>query len=387
MDTGLKSNRMKILIHTFLAALLFACLGAGCTSRDADTASREMTAGTVFPEHGAYVGAYIDFGQTEDNVTLDMIEEFEKLAGKRITVVASSSFWGEQSFPTKNLTIIARHLALPLVFWSPWDRPYKEEVGPDRFGLNEILAGTWNAYIDAWAEAARDHGGPILVSWGLEMNGCWFPWSGCYYSGTANGADRPMPGPDLYKAAFRHVVDRVRAKGASNVLWGFHANNFSYPYEPWNILPGYYPGPEYVDWLGISVYGKQAADDDWFSFHQVMDNAYGELCKLDPMKPVVIAEWGVGEFPQSGDKAVWFREAFTAIETEYTRVKAAVYWHERWRNSDESYSNLHVHSSPESLEAFRQGLASPFWKDHLGPVPPKPVGKAPADKQAGSGKS
>jgi hypothetical protein len=373
---------MKTGFSTVLAALLLACLGAGCTTQDADTASREPPLESIFPAHGAYAGAYIDFGQTEDDVTLDMIEEFEKLAGKRVAIVASSSFWGELSFPMKNLTIISRHRALPLVFWSPWDRPYKEETGPDRFSLNEILAGAWDSYIDGWAVAARDHGKPILVSWGLEMNGCWFPWSGCYYNGTIGGADRSAPGPDLYKAAFRYVVDRVRAKGASNVLWGFHTNNFSYPDEVWNILPRYYPGSEYVDWLGLSVYGKQAMDDDWLSFHHVMDNAYGEICKLDPVKPVVIAEWGVGEFPRSGDKADWFHEAFTAIETEYTRVKAAVYWHERWRNSDESYSNLHVHSSPESLEAFRQGLASPFWRDRLEPAPPIPVGKSPAGEAA-----
>lgn len=359
------SARVVPLVLALAGAILLACFETGCTDRSADSLSRESPTHGVFPAHGAYWGAYIDFGLTEDSVTLDTIEEFERLAGKRITIVASSSFWGELSFPAKNLAIIARHKALPLVFWSPWDRPYKEEVGPDRFGLNAILAGVWNDYIDAWADAAKNHETPILVSWGLEMNGCWFPWSGCYYNGMAAAAEQPAPGPELYKAAFRYVVDRVRAKGATNVLWGFHANNFSYPFESWNILPAYYPGPEYVDWLGLSAYGKQAADDDWLTFHQVFDNAYVELCKLDPTKPVVIAEWGVGEFPQSGSKADWFREAFLSIETEYTRVKAAVYWHERWRNADESYSNLRIHSSPEALQAFRQGLATPFWKAHL----------------------
>ena len=377
------SIRSVPLMAALVGALIFTGLVPGCSDRTVDAPSRESSAHGIFPENGAYAGAYIDFGLTEDAVTLDTIDEFEKLTGKRMTIVASSSFWGEQTFPTRNLTIIARHQALPLVFWSPWDRPYKEEVGPDRFGLNAILAGVWNDYIDAWADAARTHGKPILVSWGLEMNGCWFPWSGCYYNGATTAADRSMSGPEIYKEAFRYVVDRVRAKGATNVLWGFHANNFSQPFEPWNTLPAYYPGPEYVDWLGLSAYGKQAADDDWLTFHQVFDNAYGELCKLDPLKPVVIAEWGVGEFPQSGSKAEWFREAFRAIETDYTRVKAAVYWHERWRNADESYSNLRIHSSPEALEAFRQGVSSPFWKDRLiEPALSATAGKPPSGRSA-----
>ena len=48
----------------------------------------------------------------------------------------------------------------------------------------------------------------------------------------------------------------------------------------------------------------------------------------------------------------------------YPRLKAAVFWHERWQNSDESYSNLRVNSSPGALKAYRQGVANPFWLDH-----------------------
>src|SRR5437868_14962636 len=36
----------------------------------------------VIPEHGAYAGAFMDFGDEEDDVTLEMIEDFERLVGK-----------------------------------------------------------------------------------------------------------------------------------------------------------------------------------------------------------------------------------------------------------------------------------------------------------------
>ena len=68
-----------------------------------------------------------------------------------------------------------------------------------------------------------------MVSFANEMNGQWFPWSGMFY-----GGDKPVPGaspvpyisspqdrfppavgPAVFKAAYRHVVDRVRARGAS----------------------------------------------------------------------------------------------------------------------------------------------------------------------------
>src|SRR6266404_9438457 len=87
----------------------------------------------VIPERGAYTGAFIDFGDEEDTVNLEEIEEFERMVGKHQAIIASSSYWGEQSFPTANLNVLWRHGSLPLVFWSPWDKPYVQNRGPDKF--------------------------------------------------------------------------------------------------------------------------------------------------------------------------------------------------------------------------------------------------------------
>lgn len=323
-----------------------------------------------FPESGAYVGAYIEFGELEDSVTLDAIEDFEALVEKHQGIIAFSSFWGEQNFPSRNLHIISRHGALPLIFWSPWDRPYVEDKGPDRFSLENILAGCCDAYIDHWADQAKAYGNPLLVSWGLEMNGDWFPWSG-YFNVPKQPSERDgrdmTAGPELFKKAFRYVVERVRSRGVDNILWGFHANCLSYPREDWNTLQSYYPGSDYVDWLGLSVYGKQFSQEEWTGFRTLMDAAYGQLCALDPKKPVVLAEWGIGEFPDAGNKALWLQEAFDALTHDYPRVKAAVYWHERWRNADDSYSNLRVNSSVEALEVYRKAMRNPYWVDDIEP--------------------
>ena len=98
----------------------------------------------MVPEHGAYTGAFIDFGEAEEDVTLEGIEDFETMVGKHQAIIASSSYWGEQDFPSKNLNVIWQHRSLPLVFWSPWDRPYEQNTGPDRFNLNSIIAGAWD---------------------------------------------------------------------------------------------------------------------------------------------------------------------------------------------------------------------------------------------------
>lgn len=338
---------------------------SGCRQDAAATGTEASPRRLLFPGKGMYTGAYIDFGDREDHVTLEAIEDFEKLVGQHQAIIASSSFWGEQSFPTKSMEIIARHGSVPLLFWSPWDRPYVERRGPDRFSLKAILEGRWDAYIDRWADQARAYAKPILVDWGLEMNGNWFPWSGCFYGSGPRGRHKAADlheGPILYKKAFRHVVERVRARGADQLLFGFHVNSVSDPVAKWNQYAAYYPGSDVVDWLGLSVYGKQFNDGDkWVSFREIMDRAYRELCRLDPDKPVILAEWGVGEFPKAGSKPQWLREAFAALADQYPRIKAAVYWHERWQNGDDTYSNLRVNSSPDSLLAFREGMAQSYW--------------------------
>ncbi len=290
----------------------------------------------AIPAHGAYTGAFMDFGDAEDDVTLETIEDFEEMVGKRQAIIASSSYWGEQNFPVDNLNVIWRHGSLPLVFWSPWDRPYAEDHGPDKFSLTEILAGKWDAYIDKWADAARDFGHPIVVVFGVEMNGTWFPWSGAYYGGAQwEPEHNNWKGPDTFRRAYRYVVD------------------------------------DYVDWLGLSVYGQQYKDEPNPDIPSLVDWPYEEIGRLDPKKPIMIAEWATGEFPLATAKPsairkpAWIRQGLELFPTRYPRIKAAVYWHERWQNADGSYSNLRVNSSIESLRAYREGVAHADWLGDL----------------------
>jgi len=408
--------------HSAVAKRILGCTAAALALLSASCSKPPPAAATgperlLVPEKGAYTGAFIDFGDTEDDVTVEGIEGFEKLVGKQQAIIASSSYWGEQSFPTANLELIWRHGSIPLVFWSPWDRPYDEDQGPDKFSLANIAAGKWDTYIDQWADAAKAFGHPMMVSFANEMNGQWFPWSGMFYGGdkvvprterpaytgpeflddpyTACWATLRPPrlegpaifsrgyfewwldlgfpryvGPEVFKAAYRHVVDRVRARGASNLIWVFHFMNYSMPQGEWNLIVNYYPGANYVDWLGMSVYGQQYVEDNWSPFEPLLDWPYTEITRIDSTKPVMLTEWGIGEFPQFGSKSDFIAEAFRVMKN-YPRLKAAVYWNERWQNEpsqnpdgtyqDGGYSNLRVNSTPQSLAAYRNGVADPFW--------------------------
>lgn len=377
------TQKGRSLLLALLLALLSVPLAGGCKDRSTDeppgkaaTEGQKPPLTLAFPTNGAYAGAYVDFGEGESHVTYDALTDFEQMTGKHIAAVAFGNFWGDQEFPARTVKIIYAYGAVPLLFWSPWDKPYMESRGPDRFSLTEILAGKWDAYIDAWADQAREFGKPLLVAWGIEMNGTWFPWSGNFYDGgKVIGRNNGLPlyqGPELYKKAYRHVVDRVRARHADNILWGFHVNNFSSPRADWNRFAQYYPGSGYVDWLGMSLYGKMHRKEGWAKFTDMMNEPYEEICRLDADKPVFLAEWGVGEFPPE-DKAGFITQALTLVPQRYPRVRLAVYWHERWENEDGTFSNLRVNSSPAALKAYRQGISSPYWLDRPQFVPRPPA--------------
>ena len=68
----------------------------------------------------------------------------------------------------------------------------------------------------------------------------------------------------------------MKARGATNILWVLHLNNFPEPYMPWNEMTQYYPGSDYVDWLGLSVYGELELDADakWDLFDEMIQKPY-----------------------------------------------------------------------------------------------------------------
>jgi hypothetical protein len=314
------------------------------------------------PTQGAYTGVYADFGGSEEEVTRERIDEFTHLAGKHQALIAFSNHWGTGHFPMEAVRIIDDYGATPLVYWNPWER--RDDMACPRFGIERIAAGEWDDYIDTWARDARAFGKPLLVAWGLEMNGRWFPWSGVFHGGGTPlpGTNPPrFEGPEAFKRAYRHVVDRVRAAGVSNISWVFHTNNTPDPDAHWNTMAAYYPGGDYVDWLGVSSYGTQYQFEDWVSVTQAFRAPHAELAALDPHKPTLLAEWGIAEFPEKGNKGKWIHDASARMEHGLPRLKAAIFWHERWTNSDHSVSDCRVDSSPEALSAYRAAVDRPFW--------------------------
>lgn len=90
------------------------------------------------------------------------------------------------------------------------------------------------------------------------------PWSGRYDgAGATSFGDPTWPdGPEHYRDAYRHIIDIFRQEGATNVTFVFQTNTIDGGYlpgsywEPFQQMKHYYPGDDYIDWLGLSAAGS-----------------------------------------------------------------------------------------------------------------------------------
>ncbi len=197
--------------------------------------------------------------------------------------------------------------SVALVTWEPWTESFDgQRIG----GLGALAAGTYDAYLDAWALAARDYGRVVLVRLGHEMNDPYrYPW------GPGLGTR-----PEDFVAAFRHVRERFTRVGADNVLW---------VYSPSIAHPGvetYYPGKDAVDWIatGVLNYGTAARWSRWSSFGELLGERYDTLARFG--HPMLIAE--LGSTRDGGDAARWYADAALALAERCPDLDGLVLFHD-----------------------------------------------------------
>lgn len=315
------------------------------------------------PERGIYASAFPAFGPAEDTVTTRHIDDWtNRIAGKPMAWAYFSDNWFNGiSFPTSEVNTIRRKGVIPFVRIMP--RSTWKACSDTKYSLEKIISGQFDAELHRYAKAAARIDGPIMMEFGTEVNGDWFPWSGyCNGGGTTTGYGSPnqADGPERFRDAYRHLIDIFKANGASNVTWVLHLNA-SGPSGAWNSYSNYYPGDDYIDWLGISVYGAQTPASMRSSnprFRDVMDGAYRRLTAV-ANKPIAVLEFGVIEHE---GKAQWIRSALADIASgRYPRLKGISWWHSDWKNSDGSWSRMKIDSSSEAHAAYREGISNPIF--------------------------
>jgi hypothetical protein len=177
---------------------------------------------------------------------------------------------------------------------------------------------------------------PVLLRWGWEMNGDWFAWGGA-----GNGRDTAG-----YVKAWKRLHRIFGEHGADNVAWVWSPNWTSGPDESWNRFSRYYPGDEYVDWVGVSGYDFFAETPKTL-FTPVL-KAYGSR------KPIILSETaavsGVGV-----SKAAWIGKLASWVEQ--TPEVGAVVWFDT-DTQDDSEHNFRPDTDGAALAAYRKMVRS-----------------------------
>ena len=240
-------------------------------------------------------------------------------------------------------TILAANRT-PLVTWEPWRGPVAagdQPANDPAFSLARILAGEFDAYIQGWLSELATLPGRVYLRPLHEMNGNWYPWCG-----TTNGNDA-----DDYVLVWRHLRSLADRVGVRNVTWVWSPYVVSVPDTDANALEAYYPGDDYVDWVGLDGYnwGLSQSWSQWQEFDEIFGAAYRRVVALT-RRPVMLAELGASE--TGGSKAGWISRTFAGIALRYPRIEAVV-----WFDVDKE-CDWRIDSSPASLDAFRSAVAA-----------------------------
>jgi mannan endo-1,4-beta-mannosidase len=217
-----------VIIGVAIIAAAATVVAAGLHDKSAATNSPAPAAPhpvTLPANPDTYLGVYVN--QVPDSYA--NVTAFTTTTGVRPSIVTYYSGWLEP-FQAHFAAMAAEDGAVPLV-----------QIQPTGINLAAIASGQYDSYLSTFAEAVRDYGRPVIVSFGHEMNGTWYSWS---YGSSS---------PASFVAAWRHIVTLFRVVGAENVTWLWTVNII----EPQDGIPApgpWWPGNSYVTWVGIDGY-------------------------------------------------------------------------------------------------------------------------------------
>jgi len=216
---------------------------------------------------------------------------------------------------------LARERAL-LVTIEPWTWTRSERNTPARLKAG-LQSGDYDQYMQAICSVLGTLNSPVTVRWAQEMDdqSTQFIWAGWE--------------PGTYIEAYKRMVDICRAE----------APQINYMWSPlgYENMAEYYPGDDYADLVGLSVFGFQPWEEEILgqaqSFVDILEPRYERAKQFG--KPIVVAETGF-----SGDQAY---------------VDA---WHNTIRQTYEQFPDLVgvVYFNQVEVYPWPDGFGLPDWR-------------------------
>lgn len=289
------------------------------------------------PKVGSYLGIFAEGDQAVHNTATGVPFYFDgvpALTGKKHAMYMLYLHWGQEFDHYIN----------------HFNRAKKLNVGMQialepTYGLDQVQD---DSYLHNFAQQAASSGIPILLRFAGEMNDRDSEWGG-------------DPGKFIEK--FR-LVARVMHNEASNVAMCWAPND--YPFGP---AAEWYPGDEYVDWVGVSAYppymanGQSEHNTKWTDRIKPIYDAYAAR------KPIFLAEgapiqnvlFETTDVSWVGSKDL--KEFYDEIARRYPAVKAEFYWD---NNEDWGAARKCLLSGNQNiLNAYKRAIANPYFLSEM----------------------
>ncbi len=273
------------------------------------------------PPEDVFFQGILGHNSVDTYQALSLSSEIPKINNLTTSIIGRYQSWTEDNeakVDTVFLNRVRRVGVIPYITWEPWagEPDSGDPSVQPKYQLSNIIRGDFDDYIRTYAKDLKNFKYPVFVRFAHEMNGNWYPWGSQVNSNT----------PDDYVATWRHVHDIFEEEGVNNVVWVWAPNEpfsgkFGTQSDKYSL---YYPGDEYVDWVGFSAYnwGKYHDFSINRSFKEIVSKAYPLLLPFN--KPILLAETNSSTI--GVNKSDWIKQMKEDLQ-KFPKIRGIV-WYE-----------------------------------------------------------
>ncbi len=280
-------------------------------------------------------------GVEEETTKVDQIQKFEPDSNEVILVIGQSDttmmsdyvaaagrtpggfmFYINLVNPTSELNKIKTYLqqytnvVVQIGIWTGADFAPGQE-------LSYIENGNRDIQIRELADWCKDLNRPVFLRFGYEFDG--------------NHNAYP---PEVYKSAYKRFADIMRDEGVDNVAYVWHS--YAAPGYNGHEIEDWYPGDDYVDWMGVSVFGQGYNNLDYNLYEYNM-----RQFAIEKDKPVMLAESASIEVDSITENTwnTWFTNTLNWCN-DNDEIKMLCYINTDW---DGSWGDTRIERNPTVL--------------------------------------
>lgn len=280
----------------------------------ATQAAKPRIPGSQTSGSGVRSMAYFGLFQAISAAGISAPEPLEHLLGRRTAVNHSFRQPPEAPWaPLRARMLADKHAGrIPMLSYAAGEKDgIKDHQAAANARLADIAAGRRDRFIDGQATALAALRTPVFLRFTWEF-------------------DRRYPGANgarTHRVAWRHVHQRFQAKGATNVAFVWCPSWLAFND---GTAATYYPGDQYVDWVGADGYSRAP---NWPSFETMFTKPSQFAARHH--KPFMVCETGVNRLNlQSGQtygstaQSRWVDGLRTSLsENALPNLKALLYFH------------------------------------------------------------